>query len=259
MSISHLFGVGFINSISLIHFQVSATGETKLEPFLRKAIAYSDEKLTELKHLADAFNQGIDNVSVHFNEAANALMDLESERRKIKVNIDLENLGSIGIERSESFESRFDKQRANLNLPLLPTTTIGSFPQTTEVRSARNKWKRGALSSEDYEKFISKQIEKWIRIQEEIGIDVLVHGEFERNDMVEYFGEKLVGFAFTCNGWVQSYGSRCVKPPIIYGDVSFRESMTVKETVYAQSLTTKPVKGNKFSFHAYDFFSPHCL
>lgn len=204
--------------------------------------------MTELKHLAVAFNEGADHVSAAFNESTNALKDLESERQKIKVNVDLENLTAIGIERSHSFESRFDQQAANLLLPRLPTTTIGSFPQTTEVRSARNKWKKGTLSNEDYEKFICQQIEKWIRIQEEIGIDVLVHGEFERTDMVEYFGEKLVGFAFTSNGWVQSYGSRCVKPPIIYGDVSFKEPMTVKETVYAQSLTKKPVKGkSKFN------------
>ncbi|XP_053205247.1 5-methyltetrahydropteroyltriglutamate--homocysteine methyltransferase-like isoform X2 [Panonychus citri] len=230
-------------SCSLQFTPVSAKGETKLAPFLRNAIAYSDEKLTELKHLAVAFNEGADHVSAAFNESTNALKDLESERQKIKVNVDLENLTAIGIERSHSFESRFDQQAANLLLPRLPTTTIGSFPQTTEVRSARNKWKKGTLSNEDYEKFICQQIEKWIRIQEEIGIDVLVHGEFERTDMVEYFGEKLVGFAFTSNGWVQSYGSRCVKPPIIYGDVSFKEPMTVKETVYAQSLTKKPVKG----------------
>ncbi|XP_015788983.1 uncharacterized protein LOC107365926 [Tetranychus urticae] len=230
-------------SCSLLTTPVSATGEKKLAPFLRNSIAYSDEKLVELKHLADACNKGLDSVTEFFNEAAAALKDLEDERLKIKINFSLENLKSIGIERSESFESRFEKQRASLKLPLLPTTTIGSFPQTTQVRSARNKFKRGALSSEEYEKFIKEQIEKWVRIQEEIGIDVLVHGEFERNDMVEYFGEKLVGFAFTSNGWVQSYGSRCVKPPIIYGDVSFKEPMTVKETVYCQSLTSKPVKG----------------
>lgn len=126
---------------------------------------------------------------------------------------------------------------------MLPTTTIGSFPQTTEVRQTRKEWRNGVISNEQYEQFIEKETEKWIRYQEEIGLDVLVHGEFERTDMVEYFGERLAGFSFTKNGWVQSYGSRCVKPPVIYGDVAFIDGMTIKETVYAQSLTEKVVKG----------------
>jgi 5-methyltetrahydropteroyltriglutamate--homocysteine methyltransferase len=145
--------------------------------------------------------------------------------------------------RTSRFAERRIRQREKWNLPLLPTTTIGSFPQTQEVRQARLKWRKGEWSGEQYEAFIKEQIAAWIRLQEEIGLDVLVHGEFERTDMVEYFGEQLGGFAFTRNGWVQSYGSRCVKPPIIYGDVEFIRPMTVAETVYAQSLTNKPVKG----------------
>lgn len=141
------------------------------------------------------------------------------------------------------FEKRYELQQVALKLPLLPTTTIGSFPQTTEVRQTRKEWRNGAISNEQYEQFIEKETEKWIRYQEEIGLDVLVHGEFERTDMVEYFGERLAGFSFTKNGWVQSYGSRRVKPPVIYGDVAFINGMTIKETVYAQSLTEKVVKG----------------
>ena len=147
------------------------------------------------------------------------------------------------IRRHSPFSVRQDKQHAALKLPLFPTTTIGSFPQTDEVRKLRAKFRKEELSQAQYETQIKSEIEKAIRWQENIGVDVLVHGEFERNDMVEYFGELLEGFAFTQNGWVQSYGSRCVKPPIIFGDVERREPMTVKWTRYAQSLTDKIVKG----------------
>ncbi len=128
-------------------------------------------------------------------------------------------------------------QNESLGLPLLPTTTIGSFPQSAEVRSARQKWRKKDWTDEQYQAFINAETKRWVDIQEEIGLDVLVHGEFERTDMVEYFGEKLAGFAFTKYAWVQSYGSRRVRPPVIFGDVEFIEPMTVKDTVYAQSLT----------------------
>ena len=141
------------------------------------------------------------------------------------------------------FEERLALQNESLGLPLLPTTTIGSFPQSAEVRSARQKWRKAEWSDEQYQNFINAETKRWIDIQEELELDVLVHGEFERTDMVEYFGEKLAGFAFTKYAWVQSYGSRCVRPPVIYGDVEFIEPMTVKDTVYAQSLTSKHVKG----------------
>ena len=131
----------------------------------------------------------------------------------------------------------------NSTYPLLPTTTIGSFPQSKQVRLQRALWKKGELSNEDYEKFIEEEIARWIKIQEDLDIDVLVHGEFERTDMVEFFGQRFAGFASTKFGWVQSYGSRGVKPPIIYGDVKHIEAVTVKETAYAQSLTNRPVKG----------------
>ena len=142
-------------------------------------------------------------------------------------------------QRKNAFAIRREKQIDALDLPLFPTTTIGSFPQTPEVRSWRAKFKKGELSQQQYDDLIKKETEETIRFQEETGIDVLVHGEFERNDMVEYFGEQLAGFTFTKNGWVQSYGSRCVKPPVIYGDVSRPKPMTVKWSKYAQSLTPK--------------------
>ena len=141
------------------------------------------------------------------------------------------------------FAKRKLKQREALRLPLFPTTTIGSFPQTTEVRNLRARFKKGELTLQQYDAAIEKETEETIRWQEEIGIDVLVHGEFERNDMVEYFGEQLAGFAFTKNGWVQSYGSRCVKPPVIYGDVYRPAPMTVRWSAFAQGLTKKHVKG----------------
>jgi 5-methyltetrahydropteroyltriglutamate--homocysteine methyltransferase len=146
-------------------------------------------------------------------------------------------------QRTSVFAKRKLRQRAALGLPLFPTTTIGSFPQTTEVRNLRARFKKGELTLEQYDAAIEKETEETIRWQEEIGIDVLVHGEFERNDMVEYFGEQLAGFAFTKNGWVQSYGSRCVKPPVIYGDVYRPDPMTVRWSAFAQGLTKKHVKG----------------
>ena len=145
--------------------------------------------------------------------------------------------------RNSPFATRIQVQRKVLNLPLFPTTTIGSFPQTVEVRSWRSKFKKGEITKVEYTNLLKGEIEKTIRKQEEIGLDVLVHGESERNDMVEYFGEQLRGFAFTQNGWVQSYGSRCVKPPVIFGDVSRPNAMTIDWITYAQSLTDKPVKG----------------
>jgi 5-methyltetrahydropteroyltriglutamate--homocysteine methyltransferase len=145
--------------------------------------------------------------------------------------------------RASPFAQRREKQQTALNLPLFPTTTIGSFPQTTEVRNARARWKKGELSETDYTAFLQQQTAECVRLQEEADVDVLVHGEFERNDMVEYFGEQLDGFAFTANGWVQSYGSRCVKPPIIFGDVCRARPMTVEWARFAQSLTSRPMKG----------------
>jgi 5-methyltetrahydropteroyltriglutamate--homocysteine methyltransferase len=147
------------------------------------------------------------------------------------------------MNRNSNFNARKKIQTAHIDLPLLPTTTIGSFPQTKEVRKFRADFKAGTISAAEYEKFVQEETTRTIRFQEEIGLDVLVHGEFERNDMVEYFGEQLNGFAFTQYGWVQSYGSRCVKPPVIFGDVSRPKAMTVEWAKYAQSQTKKIMKG----------------
>lgn len=232
-------------SCSLLHVPVTVNHETKLEPEIKNALAFADEKLDEIVSLVKGFHYGQSTVMEVFTDSRTSLNDLAQSpaRNRSKVHQSVANIRENHIHRNLPFEKRREKQQTLLSLPLLPTTTIGSFPQTSEVRQARQKWRKGEWTTERYDEFIQEQIKKWINIQEEIGLDVLVHGEFERTDMVEFFGEKLGGFTFTQNGWVQSYGSRCVRPPIIYGDVEFIEPMTVKECVYAQSLTTKPVKG----------------
>ncbi len=243
-------------SCSLLHVPVSLSGETGLSEGLRGALAGADEKLEELTLLTAAAaigSAGLGNPQLAGAErirdglAANraALEALEAlpERHNAAVREEAKRLAAARTFRSNSFSDRRPVQQKKWQLPFLPTTTIGSFPQTAEVRSARARWRKGELPDAAYEAFIREEIAKWISVQENIGIDVLVHGEFERTDMVEFFGEKLEGFAFTRNGWVQSYGSRCVKPPVIYGDVELTKPMTVKETVYAQSLTSHPVKG----------------
>lgn len=232
-------------SCSLLHVPISAENERTLEPVLRGALAFADEKLEEVALLAKAGRLGYDAVrsaAEGANHARRALQQSPS-RNSRQVQQRMAALDTQPTSRPDSYEVRSKLQRKRWNLPLLPTTTIGSFPQTPEIRSARQKWRKGEWTGERYEAFIKEQIGIWIELQAELGLDVLVHGEFERNDMVEFFGEKLNGFAFTANGWVQSYGSRCVKPPVIYGDVEWTGPMTVAETVYAQSLTDKPVKG----------------
>ena len=199
-------------------------------------LAFAKERLGELKLIQDvlAGNKTIPASSV-------------DEIRKSFVNNDVQKrmaaIDESAVNRPHSFAERYAKQCELLKLPLFPTTTIGSFPQTPEVRKTRAAYKSGKVSFDEYDEFIKKSIQDVVKLQEDLDIDVLVHGEFERTDMVEYFGEKMDGFAFTQNGWVQSYGSRCVRPPIIYGDVSRPEPMTVDYTVYAQSLTNRPVKG----------------
>ncbi|USG63312.1 5-methyltetrahydropteroyltriglutamate--homocysteine S-methyltransferase [Brevibacillus ruminantium] len=232
-------------SSSLLHVPVSINQETQLDPLVKEALAFADEKLDEIQVLLNGFRSGENATIEEFTRSQTALSNLAQspERNRLKVHESVANLGHQHAERQSPFVQRRKKQQQEKKLPLLPTTTIGSFPQTLEVRQARQKWRKGEWTTEFYEEFIQEQIEKWIKIQEEIGLDVFVHGEFERTDMVEFFGEKLAGFTFTKNGWVQSYGSRCVKPPIIYADVEFLEPMTVKESEFAQSLTTKPVKG----------------
>lgn len=230
---------------SLLHVPVTTTLEKQLDPVIRESLSFADEKLAEIVLLKQAVQDGKDAISKALieNRAALERLNNSSYRQNKKVKETLENLSEKDINRAAPFKERIIEQDNRFNLPLLPTTTIGSLPQTAEVRQTRSKWRKGDLSTEGYEAFIEKQIDKWIQIQEDIGLDVLVHGEFERTDMVEYFGEKFAGFAVTKFAWVQSYGSRCVKPPLILGDVAFNEPITVKESVYAQSLTKKPIKG----------------
>ncbi|MBU6089471.1 5-methyltetrahydropteroyltriglutamate--homocysteine S-methyltransferase [Mammaliicoccus sciuri] len=223
------------SSSSLLHVPVTLEEET-LDDSVREGLSFATEKLDELYALKQLFNENDDTL---YNELKEQYERFESQSfKQLEYNYD-----SVKSERTTPFKERKVLQDQVLNLPDLPTTTIGSFPQSREVRKYRADWKNNRISDEKYEEFVQNEIKRWIEIQEEIGLDVLVHGEFERNDMVEFFGEKLNGFLVTKFGWVQSYGSRAVKPPIIYGDVKWTAPLTVKETLYAQSLTDKPVKG----------------
>ncbi len=232
-------------SCSLLHVPITTNNELELDQTLKNALAFADEKLQEIRLLKNSY----ENNSIHTEEAFTQngrdieTLNMSPARNKADVHTAVEGISVQNFKRNESFEQRKEIQQAYWQLPDYPTTTIGSFPQTVEVRKARRQFKNGEWTATQYNEFIESEIARWISIQEEIGLDVLVHGEFERNDMVEYFGEKLTGFAFSKNGWVQSYGSRCVKPPIIYGDVAFSEPMTLKESLYAKSLTNKPMKG----------------
>jgi 5-methyltetrahydropteroyltriglutamate--homocysteine methyltransferase len=236
-------------SCSLIHSPCNLELETNnetLTPEIKQWLAFAKQKIQEVVLLKQFATKEIDTInSIQFAEN-----NLANENRKTSKLIHNEsvknrvaNIAAGDDKRKNTFAIRREKQIDALNLPLFPTTTIGSFPQTPEVRSWRAKFKKGELTQQQYDDLIKKETEETIRFQEETGIDVLVHGEFERNDMVEYFGEQLAGFTFTKNGWVQSYGSRCVKPPVIYGDVSRPKPMTVKWSKYAQSLTSKWLKG----------------
>lgn len=230
-------------SCSLLHVPFSLDAETKMDLRLKQCLAFAVEKLEEIHALKDALVKG---------DAAVADA-LESSRRTVELRKGdwvhnaqvakrVDALGE-GIDRRKSpFDVRQALQRKRFRLPAFPTTTIGSFPQTQKIRSARAAFKRGAMSEADYRQSMQDEIAYCIEQQEKLGLDVFVHGEPERNDMVEYFSEFLEGMAMTANGWVQSYGSRCVKPPVIYGDVSRPKAMTVEWTKFAQSLTDKPVK-----------------
>ena len=222
-------------SSSLLHVPVSLDDET-LDESIAEGLSFATEKLDELDALRRLFNN---NDSAKYDELKARYERFQSQSFK---NLEYD-FDSVPTSRKSPFSERKQKQYARLNLPDLPTTTIGSFPQTREVRKYRADWKNRRITDAEYQEFLQNEIARWIKIQEDIGLDVLVHGEFERNDMVEFFGEKLQGFLVTKFGWVQSYGSRAVKPPVIYGDVKWTEPLTVKETVYAQSLTDKPVKG----------------
>ncbi|MDK8180607.1 5-methyltetrahydropteroyltriglutamate--homocysteine S-methyltransferase [Paenibacillus sp. UMB4589-SE434] len=234
-------------SCSLLHVPLTLSSETELPEYVRTILTGADEKLVELELLAQHLANPTADTEAGIVASAQAVAEWRSlpERNRPQVKEEL-----LRIQSSEEawtrvpFSERLALHQARWsNLPLLPTTSIGSLPQTAEVRKARLKFRKGEWSEAAYTAYLQAEMKRWIDIQEQIGIDVLVHGEFERTDMVEYFGEKLEGFVFTKNGWVQSYGSRCVKPPVLYGDVAFVEAMTVVETEYAQSLTSKPVKG----------------
>jgi 5-methyltetrahydropteroyltriglutamate--homocysteine methyltransferase len=230
-------------SCSLLHTPVSLAHETQLDEELRNWLAFSQEKLMEVLTLRDlAAGKGGDKALSHNQNA------IQNRRKSPRVHNSAVQARAgattqADLSRQSSYEVRHAKQSARLQLPLLPTTTIGSFPQTEEIRAARARFKKGELSAAQYDAFLKEHTLKCVRVQEEIGLDILVHGEFERNDMVEYFGEQLEGFAFTQTGWVQSYGSRCVKPPIIFGDVQRPKPMTVEWARYAQSVTRKLMKG----------------
>ena len=200
---------------------------------------------SELTVIARALNNGRQSVSKALEESRRAQQTRHDSPRTMnrKVRERLAGLTPAMARRKSAYAERRKTQAVSLKIPLYPTTTIGSFPQTQKVRAARAEFRKGALTAAQYEQFLDEEMERTIKLQEELGLDVLVHGEFERNDMVEYFGEMLSGFAFTRNGWVQSYGSRCVKPPLIFGDVERPKPMTVRWSSRAQSLTKRLMKG----------------
>lgn len=231
-------------SCSLLHSPFDLDAEARLNEVVGSWMAFAKQKLGEVALLAKA----IDGRDVIREMLADNMKAMQSRKTSSRVhNEEVESrLAAVNISmtsRKNPYTVRRLRQAEALSLPTLPTTTIGSFPQTSEVRKMRAAFRNGKIDSQTYNKFLEEETARCIRFQEEVGLDVLVHGEFERNDMVEYFGEQLEGFAFSENGWVQSYGSRCVKPPIIYGDVSRLKPMTVRWSQYAQSLSDRPVKG----------------
>ena len=233
------------SSSSLLHTPHTLASEKKLDAEVRDWFSFALEKTKELAIIAKAVTDGP--ASVREEMEANAKSMESKATSKItndpKVKERQSQITEEMFNRQSPFPTRIAQQQEKLNLPLFPTTTIGSFPQTKEIRVQRNKLTKGEISEEEYEKFIEKEIQDVVQIQDELGLDVYVHGEPERNDMVQYFGERLTGYVFTTHGWVQSYGSRCVRPPIIVGDVSRPAPMTVKESKYAASISKKPMKG----------------
>lgn len=232
-------------SCSLLHVPFSLAAESALDEELRAWLAFAVEKLGELRMLRAVFMGEASGVARELASARAAVATRRRSPRVHRADVALRLARSVAGDdcRSSPFPARQTLQRVRFALPTLPTTTIGSFPQTAEIRAARAAFKRGELDAAGYREKMKGEIALAVRKQEALGLDVLVHGEAERNDMVEYFGEQLDGFAFTANGWVQSYGSRCVKPPVIFGDVARPAPMTVEWTAYAQSLTRLPMKG----------------
>ena len=232
-------------SCSLLHSPQDLAVEEKLNGEIKSWMAFAAQKLVELGVVKRALEHGKDSVAAELKASDAAAADRTTNKliHNDAVKARLANLPKGADQRKSPFAERIKAQQAWMNLPILPTTTIGSFPQTTEIRHARAAFKKGELSAADYDAAMKKEIAYCVEVQEKLNIDVPVHGEAERNDMVEYFGEQLQGYCFTQFGWVQSYGSRCVKPPIIFGDVSRPNPMTVYWSTYAQSLTKRPMKG----------------
>ncbi len=233
------------SSSSLLHTPHTLASEKKLDAEVKDWFSFAVEKTKELAIIAKAVTDGP--ASVREELEANAKSMEAKATSKLtndpKVKERQEKITDEMFNRKSPFPTRIAQQQEMLNLPLFPTTTIGSFPQTKEIRIQRNKLTKGDITEEEYEKFIEKEIQDVVQIQDELGLDVYVHGEPERNDMVQYFGERLTGYVFTTHAWVQSYGSRCVRPPIIVGDISRPAPMTVKESKYAASISKKPMKG----------------
>ena len=232
-------------SCSLLHVPHTLRTEMNMKEEYKESLAFAEEKLDELIDLKnlDSNSEYIECDVFEKNQDIIKRKNTNSVCHNAEIRSKVENLKEEDFIRKEKFEERNKIQNELFKLPILPTTTIGSFPQTAEIRSLRLKFKKGEITEKEYNYNIEKKIDEVIKFQEEIGLDVLVHGEYERNDMVEYFGEQLEGFVFTQNGWVQSYGTRGVKPPIIYGDVERKEPMTVNWIKYAQEQTSKIMKG----------------
>lgn len=230
-------------SCSLIHSPVSLRYEEALDAEVRGWLSFAEEKLGEVVELARLGSGQGDALALHRNQVAIRSRRASERIHRPDVKRRSDAITAADSSRRSPFHERREKQREAIHLPMFPTTTIGSFPQTSDVRNARLQFKKGELSAVDYTAFLKHKTAECVRFQEDVGLDVLVHGEFERNDMVEYFGENLDGFLFTSNGWVQSYGSRCVKPPVIFGDVSRLRPITIDWSIYAQSLTKRPMKG----------------
>ncbi|MGI6524790.1 MAG: 5-methyltetrahydropteroyltriglutamate--homocysteine S-methyltransferase [Bdellovibrionota bacterium] len=239
---SHCDNIILNTSCSLLHVPYTLDNETKLADKYKKHFSFAVEKLTELselKSIIQSSNPINEKEYLHNTSLFAEQRDCTNESVQKKVAA----LTDKDFTRLPAFAERETIQKKIFNLPLLPTTTIGSFPQTTDVKANRSLFKKGEISETQYKEFNKMKISECIKLQEQIGLDVLVHGEFERNDMVEYFGECLDGYLFTEKAWVQSYGTRCVKPPVVWGDISRRNPMTVEWSIYAQSLTEKPMKG----------------
>ncbi|KAA8571399.1 hypothetical protein MFRU_026g00170 [Monilinia fructicola] len=232
-------------SSSLLHTPHTLASEKKLDPEIADWFSFASEKVVEVAIIAKAVTEGPASVRAELEANAKSIQARASSKRTNdpKVKERQSKIVEKDYNRISEFPVRISQQQKALGLPLFPTTTIGSFPQTKEIRIQRNKFTKGEITAEEYEKFIEKEIQDVVKVQEELDLDVYVHGEPERNDMVQYFGERLDGYAFTTHAWVQSYGSRCVRPPIIVGDISRPAPMTVKESKYAVSISKKPMKG----------------